>query len=390
MLTINNAKPLIPFNDSVMEFLNELSLMILQNKECKEYSDIVTFAFWCRKASLTGIKEQYKNDKIRLGRGIVFHITPSNVPINFAYSLVAGLLAGNLNIVKVSSKEFKQVDLIRNCISKLLENEQFNFLSDYINIIKYANEKETTDYISNLCDVRIIWGGDDTINEIRKSLLKPKAFDVTFTDRYSICLINADKYINEEYSDLESPIRIGKYFYNDVYLFDQNACTSPHLILWYGNKENIEKAKNTFWSILYDIVKDKYEIQPSSVIDKYTALCDCSIKLSDITIESLIDNRIMRIKLETLPEDIDTFKQHSGYFFEYTINKLDDLSNIINRKYQTLSYYGFKKEQLEILMLKISPLGIDRIVPIGKSLDFSLTWDGYDLINSLSRELIIL
>ena len=31
------------------------------------------------------------------------------------------------------------------------------------------------------------------------------------------------------------------------------------------------------------------------------------------------------------------------------------------------------------------PKGIDRIVPIGKTSDFSLNWDGIDLINSLSR-----
>ena len=31
--------------------------------------------------------------------------------------------------------------------------------------------------------------------------------------------------------------------------------------------------------------------------------------------------------------------------------------------------------------------GIDRIVPIGKTADFSLTWDGYDLILQMSRKL---
>jgi hypothetical protein len=27
-----------------------------------------------------------------------------------------------------------------------------------------------------------------------------------------------------------------KNFYNDTYLVDQNACSSPHLILWYGGQ----------------------------------------------------------------------------------------------------------------------------------------------------------
>ena len=29
--------------------------------------------------------------------------------------------------------------------------------------------------------------------------------------------------------------------------------------------------------------------------------------------------------------------------------------------------------------------GVDRIVPIGQSLDMGLIWDGYDLIRTLSR-----
>ena len=32
--------------------------------------------------------------------------------------------------------------------------------------------------------------------------------------------------------------------------------------------------------------------------------------------------------------------------------------------------------------------GLDRIVPIGKSMDMDIIWDGYDVINQLSRQLI--
>jgi len=36
------------------------------------------------------------------------------------------------------------------------------------------------------------------------------------------------------------------------------------------------------------------------------------------------------------------------------------------------------------------PNGIDRIVPIGKTTDFSLTWDGFNMIETLSRKIDIL
>ena len=32
---------------------------------------------------------------------------------------------------------------------------------------------------------------------------------------------------------------------------------------------------------------------------------------------------------------------------------------------------------------------IDRIVPIGTALDFSAVWDGYDLFQILSREVVV-
>ena len=40
-------------------------------------------------------------------------------------------------------------------------------------------------------------GRDDTINQIRKNPLQPQAFDITFSDRYSLCALNADQFINE-------------------------------------------------------------------------------------------------------------------------------------------------------------------------------------------------
>ena len=45
--------------------------------------------------------------------------------------------------------------------------------------------------------------------------------------------------------------------------------------------------------------------------------------------------------------------------------------------------------KIQDFVMTSRPRGIDRIVPIGKTMDFSLVWDGYDLIRSLSREISI-
>ena len=59
-----------------------------------------------------------------------------------------------------------------------------------------------------------------------------------------------------------------KNFYNDTYAADQNACSSPHLVLWKG-KSNI-KAKKKFWLYLNDLVKIKYNPPLISTVDNYS------------------------------------------------------------------------------------------------------------------------
>ena len=102
------------------------------------------------------------------------------------------------------------------------------------------------------------------------------------------------------------------------------------------------------------------------------------------------DNLLWRVEADALPVDIDNYRCKAGYFTEFMVNDLQEIVHIINRKYQTLAYYGFMPEELNDFILKSGILGIDRVVPIGKTTDFDLVWDGYNLINSLTREITII
>ena len=58
-----------------------------------------------------------------MGRGSVLHITPSNVPTNFAYSMVFGLLSGNNNIIRLPSKNFHQVKILCAILKNLAKKK---------------------------------------------------------------------------------------------------------------------------------------------------------------------------------------------------------------------------------------------------------------------------
>ena len=64
---------------------------------------------------------------------------------------------------------------------------------------------------------------------------------------------------------------------------------------------------------------------------------------------------------------------------------MNDVAKIVNKKYQTLTYFGFNKNFFRDFLFDNSLKGIDRIVPIGKALDIGLIWDGYDLNKFLTR-----
>jgi len=370
------------FSEEVMDFLGALSASLLNDRESRIYPDVITFAFSCRKANLLRLKTQYVDESLRLGRGIVFHIAPSNVPVNFGYSLVAGLLAGNYNIVRVSSKNFPQIDIIIRHILTM-GHEHRNVLRR-IAIVRYGHTSEANDYFSSICQVRVIWGGDNTISQVRKSQLPSRSFDITFADRYSFAIFNADEMINEQ----DMP-KIAERFYNDTYLFDQNACSAPHLVVWTGNNDNRLKAKDTFWNAVYkEIKRRQYTFQPVMAIDKLTALYRQS-QAMNINKVATIDNLLVRVQLKGLKTDIDDYRCRCGYFSEYDAKSLDEIIPIIKYKYQTMTYYGIQKSSLEKFILENHLIGIDRIVEIGNATTFLLTWDGYNLINLLSRNVVI-
>jgi len=369
------ANPLVPFDEQVLDFFNDLSKKLTR---VREYSDVATFGFWCRKASLLKEKKAYDDLQARLGRGVVFHSTPSNVPVNFAFSFAAGLLSGNANIVRLPGKDFEQVTIIVDAVRELLA-ETHKHLTPYICFIKYASERELHDQFSSVCDVRVIWGGDSTINEMRKSPLKPRATELTFADRYSIAVINADKYL-----EAENKQAVSQTFYNDTYFSDQNACTAPRIVLWIGKEK--EAAKKAFWTNLYELTVAKYEFAPIQAVEKLAAFYRAAAANS-VTLSDEPDNLITRIATSSINDKLMDYKYNSGFFFEHDISELEEILPICGERMQTLTYFGLEQKEIERFLSQCRPKGIDRAVPMGKSMDFGLVWDGYDLIRQLSRKI---
>lgn len=373
---MQRAKTLVPFSDEAIRFLEALSLILF--KRGRAYSDVVTFAFWCRKSSLMREKKKYETGELRFGRGITFHSTPSNVAVNFAFSFAAGLLAGNPNIVRLPAKAFEQVDVISKAVQEVLVVQPE--IRPYVVFVKYGLIHEFSDYFSSICMNRIVWGGDMTIALMRQSPLPPRAVEVTFADRYSLAVFKAESILALDEAGMKT---LARNFWNDTYFTDQNACTSPRLIAWVGEGKGNAKAK--FWAAVHEIVKAEYVMQPVQAVGKLAAFYRAAASVKGLKLVRANDNLITRIQVDTFTVELMDWKYNSGFFYEFDAGSLDEVFTPTSVKCQTVTQFGFAKNEIEHALVSAHPGGIDRIAPVGASMNFALRWDGYDLIRTLSR-----
>lgn len=379
---LSNVAPMGSFAENVLDFLQDISRELMQSHEARVYPDIMTLAFWLRKSSILLLKERFTVcERKQIGRGVAFHIAPSNVPVNYAYSLFTGIICGNANVVRVPSKDFPQTHIINCVICRVLEKHPE--LKPYIILLRYERSKTVNDFLSSLCDVRVIWGGDSTIAEVRKSPLPPRAAEITFADRYSLAIIDSDEYIRSIKVDNKAASRLASDFYNDTYLSDQNACTSPQVVVWLGQAR--KEAKEMFWGNLLNLVKQKYPFQPVQGIDKLSMEYLASAAgLSEMKQISRGDNRLVRVQITELSSRLMDYRGNSGYFYEFDCDDILALRNFCgDTRCQTIGLLG--DTSLVEPLLRTGIRGVDRIVPIGHTMDFDLVWDGYNLVERLTR-----
>ena len=383
LLKLPKTAPKMPFADDILDFLGDLSKELMQNSEAKAFPDVAALGFWLRRSSVLSLKKRFLSDEngFRIGCGAAFHIAPSNVPVNYAYSLFSGLLCGNANAVRVPSKDFPQVDIINRAILKALEKH--TDIKPYIVLLRYDRDREINDMLSAMCNVRIIWGGDTTVAELRSSPLPARASDIAFADRYSLAVIDSDEYMQKVRDDNKAAARIASDFYNDTYLSDQNACTSPRAVIWTGGAR--EEAKELFWESLSASVKEKYHFQPIQSVDKLSAKYMAAASgLGVMKQNSKGDNRLVRLQVSELSPKLMDHRGNSGYFYEYDCDDIMAIRDFCDDTHcQTIGLLG-EKAIVEPL-LRSGVRGVDRVVPMGHTMDFDLIWDGYNLVERLTR-----
>ena len=57
------ARPLAPFSDVTLEFIDALSSKILLDKSFRNYPELMAMAFWMRRANIVKLRESFDRDR---------------------------------------------------------------------------------------------------------------------------------------------------------------------------------------------------------------------------------------------------------------------------------------------------------------------------------------
>ena len=381
-----SANALEPFDFGVVDFVSGFSRQLLKSAQVKRMPDVVSLAYWCRRSNLEFMKNELGDISQCVGRGTVFHIPPSNVPLNFAYSLFAGLLSGNTNIVRLSSAESIEVNEVLSVLTQMSDSGDWIDILKRLCVIEYGHEDTITSSLSLLADARVIWGGDHTVQHIRSLPTKARSIDVSFADRVSISLLSAGAIL--KLTDLELRDVVTR-FYVDGYTFNQNACSSPRLVVWHGTTTEVSMASEKFWMELDDVSFGRDEVEAVHVMNRLVEVCESLVENENIERVVGLEASALRVALKdaTRWEEISSLR--FGTFSEARILELRELEQLLGEKVQTIGYFGYDFSQFMTESLSGIRRRVDRIVPLGQALSFELTWDGYDLIRYLSKHVVI-
>lgn len=372
-----------PFNKISLNFIEDLRTELKKNKKIYEYPELAYFIFWLRKSKIKKILEDFKDKNLRHGRGLVFHVSSSNLPTNFIYSFIFGLLSGNSNIVKIPSISFPEKEILISAIDTILKKKKYDLIKKTNLFINLERNSENFFKISKHCDARVIWGGDNSVKSIRNIPIKPRSIELVFPDRYSFCIIKSSFFYNQHKKKLELA---AEKLFRDTYNLSQLACNSPHFIFIAGKIK--QKNLSLFWQYFLKIIKKKVKFENFNSFEKFNELTSNIIKINSISSIDRFENYLYLVNLDSIDE-IEQIRGKNGTFYVKKIKKINELKKYITEKCQTITYLGFSKNEMLEFVKKNNLNGVDRIVPIGQAMDIDVIWDGYETLKHLSRVITV-
>jgi hypothetical protein len=369
-----------PFAPERIDLIASAAEALLGPRRATASGPAAHFAFWTRRAALMKLAQSFAGrvpqHTLARPRGLVFHLPPQNVETVFLYSWALAYLAGNANIVRlpqaISAQMRGIVDLFLERLEAAGDRSQL--------FVHYPSQGDLGAKISALSDARVVWGGDAKVALFAPLPLRNGGKSIWFGDRFSFSTINGSPLEKLDEPALQA---LAKKLHNDVFVFDQMACSSPHALYVVGEAAaHAPAVKRLLDASALEWTMDDPKARVGHAIGKMTAAFYAagtgrasSVTWRDTHLTSVVASAPERQELRV----------GGGFLSVVFVASLAEVASFIKESDQTITYFGWERGEIEAVAASRTGPGVSRWAPIGTALDFDFIWDGYDIPFELTR-----
>jgi hypothetical protein len=368
-------------DERVLTFLAAFGKLLLRPASARRHPELGSLGFFLRPSELSRTVEGLAGEHVRVPRGLVFHVPPANVDTVFVYSWALSALMGNRNVVRLSPRSGAVADVILETLHEALAGAD-PVVGETQRIVSYDRSHDAvTAALSAACDLRVIWGGDGTVRDVRRHPLPPHARDLVFPDRSSFAVMRAAAWLC---APRAMRVTVAEGFVNDTYWFDQAACSSPRTVFWVGAEGDCDAARADFIDHVSRVLATRgWGVDAAMAVEKRVSTYGLAADGLAETVE-FRGNALANVTL-TAGAGAPRRWLGAGTFAHATLGSLAELVPLVERRDQTLTHFGFGAPELEELARDLAGRGVDRMVPVGSALSFHRVWDGVDLPAEFTR-----
>lgn len=379
--------------ESILELLHRFSRALVREPSVKRIPGIAFLSNWLRRENLRRIVEinlgnlHFLDDFMGEGRkqfrafprGVVCHWIAGNIPTLSLFSLFQSMICKNGNILRIPEISLPSVLPILRLFSTMeyLGITGVQLLKSVAVVFFPSDDVQSNEQLSMMADARVVWGGKEAVSAISNLPHMTHCEDIIFGPKYSFSVFDKKVLVSES---------LGKYIRNlasDIVLFEQTACSSPHVVFLESDWNEVmgfgELLAKEFQRLSRSMPKEDVDVgmciniinkRAEYALDKNRAVI-CP-KENDWSI--LIDSQL------SLEEPIQ-----SRTIFLKPVANIMDVASLVTRNVQSIGNGILDDQKATEFANEAMCNGAARIVPPGQMHIYDSPWDGILLLSRLVR-----
>ncbi|MGC1273700.1 MAG: acyl-CoA reductase, partial [Planctomycetaceae bacterium] len=305
-------------------------------------------------------------------RGLVCHWLAGNVPLLGALSWAVSVLVGNANLLRLSSQ---QDDFISPLLEALAgSGDSGETLASETSVVRFdRGDVAAHRAMSGAADVRIAWGGRESVEVVKSLPARWDCEDVILGPRISFAVVDPTTMTAGATRRLAT----------DVVYFDQQACSSPQIVFVRRRADDAEFAR--FVSELSEEIARKSVAVPRRPLDHgetYRIALDRSRVL--LAGGSVRRDDGTSWTVAVLAEPAPDVRCANRFVQVVPFGTFDDVLRHIPPNVQTI-VTRLPAKDLETFTDAACVRGVCRFPAPGEGNRFETPWDGLPLVSRLTR-----